>query len=529
MRNGGFEDAAGSGSAPAFWAATGGVLERTTTGARSAAAAARFTVADSTTTGFWQAVAAQPVTQYLFTVSCAAADQLGLKVWASVAYYSAAGGQGNLLREAVSSPLVLDGSYRPLAAGAGVSAPAGTASLRAWAWVQAAQPPATITCDDAALALSSATPTATATVTPTVFAPPSSGGNVGPPAPTHTSTPLPVAIVVGDFVISEVMFHPLEGDGRRGEWVELAYHGAKVMTVRGLALRDNHEADVLPAFEVAPSDTVLVVTAAGALARVAQATRVVVVVPDGTIGNGLSDTGDRLALLDGDGRVLDGVSWGADSSINNPPCPSVRAGHSLQRLSAPAAGRCGVEDNPGASPGLPNRPVPTPTATATRTQTRTATPTRSPAPTLIGTPLATATPVATVTPTPAQATAPAEAVQEPEPPSPATSAVTPTAELVVVETPAAPATVTPVVAPVQVGGAAGPGPKPAAPEAALGVSVSRVSPPIDAASARGYAQDAPNPYATTFAATLEPAFPWGALALLGLVASACIAFRALRR
>ncbi len=537
LRNGGFEDA-GGGAAPALWSAPPpSVLERTTAGARSGGAAARFTVVDGSAMGFGQAVPVRPATQYVFTVYCAAPPQAGLKVWASVVYYAGADGQGLLLAEADSPPMSLGGAYQQLVVGAGVSAPLAALSLRASVWVKAAQPPVTIMCDDAALAASAATPTATATVTPTVFvAASSSGGNVVPPSPsaTTTRTPAPAAtataMAVGEFAINEVMFHPPQGEGRRGEWVELAYRGARATTMRGLALRDNHETDELPAFDVAPGDLVLVVTAPDAVTRMAQATRVVVV-PDGTIGNGLADTGDRLALLDAAGRVLDGVSWGTDSSLNSPPCPAVRAGHALQRLSEPLAGRCGFEDNPEPSPGLPNRPVPTPTPTRTRTATRTATPTRSPTPTGTGTPVATATASATATPGKVATDA---APPGQEPPASMGAVVSPTAEPPPVATLPAKEPEVAAIPATPVGTLSQPGAaddaERARPDMVLGGSVSQRGAAVDATPARGYAQDVPNPYATTLAAAaLEPAFPWGSLALPSVVAAAGFAFRILRR
>jgi len=53
----------------------------------------------------------------------------------------------------------------------------------------------------------------------------------------------------------------------------------------------------------------------------------------GNIGNGLSNTGDRLILKDQDGNIIDQMSYGADNSIFDPACPNVARGHSLERKS----------------------------------------------------------------------------------------------------------------------------------------------------------------------------------------------------
>ena len=57
----------------------------------------------------------------------------------------------------------------------------------------------------------------------------------------------------------------------------------------------------------------------------------IVFVADGKIGNGLGNDGDRLILRDGAGTVIDRMSYGADTTIFDPPCPDVAAGHSLER------------------------------------------------------------------------------------------------------------------------------------------------------------------------------------------------------
>jgi hypothetical protein len=55
----------------------------------------------------------------------------------------------------------------------------------------------------------------------------------------------------------------------------------------------------------------------------------------GTIGNGLSNTGDNLILKDNLGVDIDAVSWGDDTTAFTPTCPDVAAGHSLARTIRP--------------------------------------------------------------------------------------------------------------------------------------------------------------------------------------------------
>ena len=50
---------------------------------------------------------------------------------------------------------------------------------------------------------------------------------------------------------------------------------------------------------------------------------------EGTIGNGLSNTGDRLRLIAPDGATADEMSYGDDKTAFDPSCARVGAGASL--------------------------------------------------------------------------------------------------------------------------------------------------------------------------------------------------------
>ena len=41
------------------------------------------------------------------------------------------------------------------------------------------------------------------------------------------------------------------------------------------------------------------------------------------IGNGLSNSGDAVSLIDASGTIVDAMSYGSDASAFNPPCPDV--------------------------------------------------------------------------------------------------------------------------------------------------------------------------------------------------------------
>jgi hypothetical protein len=111
-----------------------------------------------------------------------------------------------------------------------------------------------------------------------------------------------------------------------------------------------------------------------------------VTISDGRIGNGLADDGDRLVLRDGQGSVIDALSYGRDATVFQPPAPAVAAGHSLQRIQSDVDTDQASDfaDTSDPSPGMPMPPA-TPTATPTVTPTPTASATPSATPTATAT------------------------------------------------------------------------------------------------------------------------------------------------
>ena len=85
--------------------------------------------------------------------------------------------------------------------------------------------------------------------------------------------------------------------------------------------------DVLPAQVVPPGG--FVVVAASDAATLESSDITIVVVTDGRLGNGLANSGDRLALSAPSGEVIDAVPWGSDQSVVDLPSPP--AGQSLSR------------------------------------------------------------------------------------------------------------------------------------------------------------------------------------------------------
>jgi len=152
----------------------------------------------------------------------------------------------------------------------------------------------------------------------------------------------------------------VSGRDQQFEWVELWNSTAFGISLAGWSLGDNAEADPLPPLTIPAFGFALIAGSPQAVPEVPAG--VWMVLPeDGTIGNGLANTGDRLVLKDGAGRVVDALSWGSDASVNQPPCPASRTGRSLQRIGSSSGSQCRFQENPSPSPGLPNIPVPSPT------------------------------------------------------------------------------------------------------------------------------------------------------------------------
>jgi hypothetical protein len=126
--------------------------------------------------------------------------------------------------------------------------------------------------------------------------------------------------------ITEFMPDPIEpGSDADFEWVEVTNIGVEPISLAGIRLRDNREMLALPDMVLAPGASLVI---AGPRAAVPEASAVRMT--EGLF-NGLGNSGDRLALLAADGRTIDALSYGADTTFDNPSLPVPGAGRSLKR------------------------------------------------------------------------------------------------------------------------------------------------------------------------------------------------------
>ena len=394
--NGGFEE--GVEDIAAVWRKFGGALFRSTSFPRSGSFAGAFSSFTTSTKWVYQPLSVQPGRSYTFhgfVLKKGPADSL---VLLRISWYSSADASGPRLANS-DSPQTLSGgdlSFRYLSTGS-ITAPQEARSARARiVLAPASAAPETIYLDDFVFEETApptpasggegaqATPLPEAqTVATDELKPPSGPSGGGGPAssggvrspgqtsearspqvhrrPTHEDSPYAVKV-------SEVLSDAGRGrDDAAYEWVELHNTGSEGVKVGGWSLADNVAGDTLPPATLPPGAYAVVAASPDFRRQYPAFQGDLLVLTDGRIGNGLANEGDRLLLLDEEGRPVDALSYGSDREFFEPAAPAVPSGHSLERF---PAGRdtdtaTDFRDNAHPSPGTAPAAGVTPTATAT--------------------------------------------------------------------------------------------------------------------------------------------------------------------
>jgi hypothetical protein len=234
------------------------------------------------------------------------------------------------------------------------------------------------------------TPTPSPTATPTVFV-----------TPTETLTPsiTPTVGPPGAVLINEVQYDPPQpGNDAAYEWVELYNNSGTTVDLAGWRLTDNVTDTPLVEAQLEPGEFLVVAATDQFRENFPDFAGRVITSPTGLIGNGLRNSGDQLVLFDLDGAVVDGLSWGDNRAVFDPPAAVVAPGHSLERIPFGSdTGRADdFQDQWQPSPGIGVTEVaptltPTPRGSSTPTPTETVTPTSTPE--LAATPTPSSTPV----------------------------------------------------------------------------------------------------------------------------------------
>jgi hypothetical protein len=268
------------------------------------------------------------------------------------------------------------------------------------------------------------TPTATRTPTPAPRRTPTPTSAPTPtptpsPTPAITSTPAAISADAGDVLINEFQYDPPQaGVDTAFEWLELMNCTDQAIDLTGWKIADNVGTDLTPSLILPARSFAIIAASADFYINFPDFSGTVVFTPDGSIGNGLSNTGDCLILSDPTGKVVDALSYGDNTSVFLPPCPDVSSGHSLERQPAgwdtdqasdfidnaspsPGDGLTPITSTPTPSPDITPAasPSPTPASSTAPSPTSTLTPTLTPSPTY--TPSPTNTPAPQPTPTPA--------------------------------------------------------------------------------------------------------------------------------
>lgn len=207
------------------------------------------------------------------------------------------------------------------------------------------------------------------------------------PTPTQTreSTPVPPELIT--LLISEVVYNPLVEPG--GEWIEVFNYGDAVLSLANIRIGDEETLGDGEGMLVFPASGTIEVDDAVIIGKQATAffdtygfnpdfemdnsdPAVLDMLKDLSWGSGsvsLMNTGDEVLMLDQNGQLLDGISWGNSDAILKPPIDGVAPGHSLERYPPGEDTNAASDwrDQPLPQPGSVDDTALTPTPTATNT------------------------------------------------------------------------------------------------------------------------------------------------------------------
>jgi hypothetical protein len=393
LLNGGFEE--GVENTLAAWQKFGGFLSRSAAFRRSGSFAGAFSSDTSFTKWVYQPLSVDPGRSYAFHGFVLKNGPPDSTVLLRISWYSSPDASGSSFASSDSPESLTgsDASFRYLSTGS-VTAPGEARSARARILlVPASAAPETVYLDDFALeetvpptpaggagseegtplpgGQAAAAGEAELSTGPSAGGGSESGGGVrstgrASAAPTpqacegRTYEDSPYAVEM-----SEVLADAgAGGDDAAQEWVELYNAGPERVELGGWSLSDNVAADTLPPAALLP-EAYAVVAASPAFRRQYPGFRgTLLVLADGRIGNGLANEGDRLLLLDEEGRPVDALSYGTDREFFEPSAPAVPPGHSLERFPPDRDTDTAADFRDNAHPSPGSGPIPgiTPTA-----------------------------------------------------------------------------------------------------------------------------------------------------------------------
>jgi hypothetical protein len=134
-------------------------------------------------------------------------------------------------------------------------------------------------------------------------------------------------------MISEVYYavDSTHGIKPQNEWVELYNGTSAAVNVSGWKVEDAFTSDVLTSGVTIAPGKFLVVAAASTTKALWNIPNEAFASVESSIGDGLSNGGDRVVLRNASGAVIDAVSWGTNTTVFQPSAPVVPYGNSLWR------------------------------------------------------------------------------------------------------------------------------------------------------------------------------------------------------
>lgn len=161
-------------------------------------------------------------------------------------------------------------------------------------------------------------------------APPLSSG--GSPVPTPSPTPAPGS--AGKVLISEVYYSVdvPHGENPANEWIEL-YNGTQsAVNIGGWKIEDDLASDTIVGnYTIAPGRFLVLSADSTTRSLWGLPSDVQFVSLGNSLGDGLSNTGDRIILRNASSAVVDAVSWGTNTTVMQPSVSVVSYGNSMAR------------------------------------------------------------------------------------------------------------------------------------------------------------------------------------------------------
>lgn len=144
--------------------------------------------------------------------------------------------------------------------------------------------------------------------------------------------PISSAQSAGDIKLFQVYYDPSGSEPER-EWVQICNVSGSQHTLNNWSIHDNYYCDSIPTLTLSPDECAIIGSDQTEFEKGWDSyTGDVVYVSDGEIGNGLSNTGDRVELWnssDCSGTRIDAMSYGDDDTYD-PDAPDVPPGKSLR-------------------------------------------------------------------------------------------------------------------------------------------------------------------------------------------------------